>query len=117
MTHTPVALDEILDALPTREIARRLACLSATGPGTLKGCCPLHIERTPSFEVRYLDRPGRFHRVQCRGCGFSGDAVDLMAAVEGVSRAALLAELPGRLGLVRPATVVLPARDPDTDEF
>ena len=112
-----VTLADILDALPTREIAQSLAYLSPSGPGKLVGCCPLHRERTPSFEVSNLNRPGRFHRVRCRGCGFRGDVVDLMAAVEGIPRPALLAELPVRLGLVPPAPALQPNPDPDLDEF
>ena len=112
-----VALTDILDALPIREIAKDLAYLSPSGPGKLVGCCPLHNERTPSFAVSNLDRPGRFHRIRCRGCGFRGDAVDLMAAVEGIPRATLLAELPLRLGLVPPTPALRSDPDPDLDEF
>ena len=112
-----VALADILDALPTREIAKGLAYLSPSGPGKLVGRCPLHRERTPSFAVSNLHRPGRFHRIRCRGCGFRGDVIDLMATVEGIPRATLLAELPVRLGLIPPTPALRPKPDPDLDEF
>jgi DNA primase len=43
--------------------------------GVLKGCCPFHGEKTPSFVV-YRDS---FH---CFGCGAHGDAVDYVMKVE-----------------------------------
>mgnify|MGYP002778384629 CR=1 FL=1 len=92
-------LAHILDAAPAAEIAMRVIRLKPAGRGRWRGRCPVHTERTPSFEVTGADRPGRFQRVRCRGCGFVGDAVDLMAALEGVPRENLLAELPARLGL------------------
>lgn len=99
---SPVApsLDELLDLLPAAGIARRLTVLRPAGRGKLRGHCPVHVERTPSFEVRGVGRPGRFQHVRCRGCGFAGDAIDLVAASEGIAREVLLAELPAQLGLV-----------------
>ena len=38
-------------------------------------CCPMHHEKTPSM---MFDERGRFH---CFGCGASGDAADLYAAL------------------------------------
>lgn len=109
---SPVApsLDEMLDLLPAAGTARRLTVLRPAGQGKLLGRCPVHVERTPSFEVRGVGRSGRFQRVRCRGCGFAGDAIDLVAASEGIAREILLAELPARLGLV-PRT---PAPRPET---
>lgn len=92
-------LADILDAAPAVQIATRVIHLERAGGGRWRGRCPVHAERTPSFEVTGADRPGRFQRVRCRGCGFAGNAVDLITALEGVPRDCLLAELPARLGL------------------
>jgi hypothetical protein len=47
--------------------------LVRTGPNRLKGCCPLHIEKTPSF---YVDTTK--HTFHCFGCGEGGDVLDLI---------------------------------------
>jgi hypothetical protein len=43
--------------------------------------CPFHDERTPSLSI-FTTRTGR-SRVHCHGCGWSGDAIDLEAALGG----------------------------------
>mgnify|MGYP000535142063 CR=1 FL=1 len=70
-------LREVLENL--EEIASRYTKLRRSGK-TLVGLCPIHPERNPSFHV-YPD-----HHFHCFGCGSHGDAADLVAAVEGVSR-------------------------------
>jgi hypothetical protein len=47
--------------------------LVRTGPNRLKGCCPLHNEKTPSF---YVDTTK--HTFHCFGCGEGGDVLDLI---------------------------------------
>ena len=46
------------------------------------GRCPFHADRTPSFKVD--TRRDRYH---CFGCGAHGDAIDFLAAVEGLDLA------------------------------
>ena len=66
-----------LKALDLATVAGRYTELRPAGPGKLKGRCPLHQERTPSFYV-YEDSK-RWH---CFGaCGAGGDVIDLLAAV------------------------------------
>src|SRR6056297_115516 len=45
---------------------------------SMKGCCPFHNEKTPSFYVSD-------HRVmyKCFGCGVGGDAIDFVMRIEG----------------------------------
>lgn len=46
------------------------------------GCCPFHVEDTPSFTVFIgKDRVSRFH---CFGCGTRGDVVDFVKEIKGV---------------------------------
>jgi hypothetical protein len=47
--------------------------LRPAGPGRLRGLCPFHSERTPSFFV-FEDRE-KFH---CYGCGEHGDGIDFV---------------------------------------
>ena len=73
-------------------IGERVALKSA-GVGSLKGLCPFHDERSPSFNVR--PQAGFYH---CFGCGESGDvysflrAMDHVSFQEAVERLALLAQ-------------------------
>lgn len=46
----------------------------------LKGLCPFHAEKTPSFFV--FPQKGRFH---CFGCGNSGDVIDFVQRLKGLS--------------------------------
>ncbi|GLW87636.1 DNA primase [Actinokineospora globicatena] len=63
--------------------------LRSAGGGALKGLCPFHDEKTPSFNVRSTH--GTFH---CFGCGEGGDVIafvmkiDHLTFVEAVERLA-----------------------------
>ena len=70
-----------LKALDIVEEASRFTELTGSGD-RLKGKCPLHEERTPSFYV-YADTQ-RWH---CYGaCASGGDLVDLLARLDGIGR-------------------------------
>ena len=45
----------------------------------LKGCCPFHPDRSPSFTIYADDR-----RFQCFGCGAEGDVLDFVQRAYGV---------------------------------
>lgn len=63
----------VKQAVSVEELAERFTQLAPAGPGKLKGRCPLHEERTPSFYV-YQDS----RRWQCFGaCASGGDVVEL----------------------------------------
>ncbi|PWN06124.1 CHC2 zinc finger domain-containing protein [Rhodohalobacter mucosus] len=51
--------------------------LKRSGNG-MKGCCPFHEEKTPSFHVS--DQKGIY---KCFGCGLGGDAIDFLMRIEG----------------------------------
>src|SRR5918911_2919410 len=53
--------------------------LRRVGPGSLRGLCPFHAERTPSFTI-YLER----QRFWCFGCGAGGDVLDFVQRHEGL---------------------------------
>ena len=52
------------------EIVGSYVALRNAGSGTLKGLCPFHDEKTPSFQV--TPSRGFFY---CFGCGEGGDVI------------------------------------------
>jgi DNA primase len=72
---------------------------------TLKGCCPFHQEKTPSFHV-YPDR-GFF---VCFGCGEKGDVFSFVQKVKNTTFGDALRDLAHRAG------VVLPEREEERQE-
>jgi DNA primase len=61
----------------------------------MKGCCPFHGEKTPSFYV-YEDG---FH---CFGCGAHGDAISFVMQTQGASFMEAVQSLAGEAGLEMP---------------
>ena len=80
-----VRIDEVVGAHVT---------LRPGGVGTLKGLCPFHDEKTPSFTVR--PQVGRYH---CFGCGEGGDVIAFVQKVDGLGFAEAVEHLAGRIGL------------------
>ena len=61
------------------EVVSGYVTLRNAGGGSLKGLCPFHDEKSPSFNVR----PGRgFH---CFGCGEGGDVIAFVMKIDGLS--------------------------------
>ncbi len=74
--------------------------LKPAGRSQLKGLCPFHAEKTPSFHV-HVDR-GFFY---CFGCGAKGDAFDYVMLTRGVGFVEALTLLGERTGVeVEPPT-------------
>lgn len=73
-------------------IGERVALKSA-GVGSLKGLCPFHDERSPSFHVR--PQVGFYH---CFGCGESGDVYTFLRKMDHVSFTEAVERLAGRIG-------------------
>ena len=67
--------DAVKAAVSVEELAGRYTKLKQAGPGKLKGLCPLHTEKTPSFYV-LTDREPQSWR--CFGaCAAGGDVISL----------------------------------------
>ena len=63
----------VKEVVSVEQLAERFTQLAPAGPGKLKGRCPLHEERTPSFYI-YQDS----QRWQCFGaCASGGDVVEM----------------------------------------
>ena len=76
------------------EVVREHVTLRGGGIGTLKGLCPFHDEKTPSFTVR--PAVGYFH---CFGCGEGGDVLDFIQKIDHLTFTESVERLAGQLGL------------------
>ncbi|WP_308796414.1 DNA primase [Agromyces silvae] len=66
--------------------------LKSAGVGALKGLCPFHDERSPSFNVR--PQLGYYH---CFGCGESGDVYTFLQKIDHVSFSEAVERMAGRI--------------------
>lgn len=69
--------------------------LKSGGIDSMKGLCPFHDERSPSFHVR--PSLGYYH---CFGCGESGDAISFLQRMDHLTFAEAVERLAGRLHYV-----------------
>jgi DNA primase len=66
-------IDEVRARVNIADVVGDYVTLKSAGVGSLKGLCPFHDERTPSFHVR--PQVGRYH---CFGCGEDGDVFSFL---------------------------------------
>lgn len=66
--------------------------LKSAGVGSLKGLCPFHDERSPSFHVR--PQVGYYH---CFGCGESGDVYSFVQKMDHLSFTEAIERLAARI--------------------
>ncbi len=66
--------------------------LKPAGVGSLKGLCPFHDEKSPSFTVRPSDG---FYK--CFGCGEGGDAIKFVQQLEKLTFTEAIEKLAGRI--------------------
>ncbi|RHA37565.1 DNA primase [Cellulomonas rhizosphaerae] len=76
------------------EIVGAHVTLKPAGVGSLKGLCPFHDERSPSFHVR--PQVGRYH---CFGCGEGGDVISFVQQVDGLGFTEAVEYLASRVGI------------------
>lgn len=94
------AKERIRSRLDIAEIIGDVVALKPAGRGQLKGLCPFHNEKTPSFHV-HQDR-GFYY---CFGCQAKGDIFDFVMQSQGVEFSEALQVLGARAGVeVTPAT-------------
>src|SRR4029450_1657375 len=67
--------------------------LKSAGVGSLKGLCPFHDERSPSFHVR--PQVGFYH---CFGCGEGGGVYTLLQRMDHVTFAEAVERMAARVG-------------------
>ncbi|WP_201466408.1 DNA primase [Janibacter melonis] len=76
------------------DVVREHVTLRPAGVGAMKGLCPFHDEKTPSFTVR--ESVGSYH---CFGCGEGGDVLDFVQKVDHLTFTESVERLAGKLGL------------------
>lgn len=96
---------EVLAAIDIQQVVGPVVELKSAGGGRLKGLCPFHSEKTPSFHVS-TERQA-FH---CFGCGKGGDAIGFLMEHDGLNFVEALEKL-ADMGSVR-----LPALNPRDDQ-
>jgi DNA primase len=76
------------------ELISEHVTLRNAGGGSLKGLCPFHEERSPSFHV--TPAKGLYY---CFGCGQGGDAIDFLMALEHLTFSEAVEKLAARVGV------------------
>ncbi|WP_295124014.1 DNA primase [uncultured Leifsonia sp.] len=86
-------IDEVKARTNIADIIGDYVSLKPGGVGSLKGLCPFHDEKSPSFNVR--PGVGRYH---CFGCGEGGDVYAFLVKLDHVSFTEAVERLAGRIG-------------------
>ncbi|QCR19435.1 DNA primase [Agrococcus sp. SGAir0287] len=87
-------IDEVRSRMSIVDVVSDHVTLKSAGVGSLKGLCPFHDERTPSFHVR--PAIGRYH---CFGCGEDGDVIGFVMAMDHTSFAETVERFAAQLGI------------------
>src|SRR5580658_5863097 len=77
------------------DVVSRGVALRKAGGSRLKGLCPFHSEKTPSFHV---DPDKGFYK--CFGCGKAGDAITFVRETEQLNFTEAVEALAQRFGVV-----------------
>ncbi|WP_144717655.1 DNA primase [Agrococcus jejuensis] len=87
-------IDEVRSRMSIVDIVSDHVTLKSAGVGSLKGLCPFHDERSPSFHVR--PAIGRYH---CFGCGEDGDVIGFVMAMDHTSFTETVERFAAQLGI------------------
>jgi len=79
---------------PIETVVADYVQLRSAGGGELKGLCPFHDEKSPSFHV--TPSRGLWH---CFGCGEGGDTIGFLRQIEHLSFAEAIEKLAARAGV------------------
>ncbi|MFD1722147.1 DNA primase [Amnibacterium endophyticum] len=86
-------IDEVRARTDIAAVVGDHVALKSAGVGSLKGLCPFHDERSPSFTVR--PGVGRYH---CFGCGEDGDAIAFLMRLDHLTFPDAVESLAQRIG-------------------
>ena len=86
-------IDEVRSRINIADIVGDYVTLKGAGVGSLKGLCPFHDERSPSFHVR--PQVGRYH---CFGCGEDGDVFSFLQKLDHMSFTEAVERMAARVG-------------------
>ncbi|MFJ4768628.1 DNA primase [Streptomyces uncialis] len=84
----------VRDAVPIDAVVSEYLQLRGAGGGNLKGLCPFHDEKSPSFQVS--PSKGLFH---CFGCQEGGDTITFVMKVDHLSFSEAVERLAGTAGI------------------
>ncbi|MET9744086.1 DNA primase, partial [Streptomyces sp. NPDC006422] len=84
----------VRDAVPIDAVVSEYLQLRNAGGGNLKGLCPFHDEKSPSFQVS--PSKGLFH---CFGCQEGGDTITFVMKVDHLSFSEAVERLAGQAGI------------------
>jgi len=87
-------IDEVRSRVNIADVVGDYVTLKSAGVDSLKGLCPFHEERSPSFHVR--PRAGRYH---CFGCGEDGDVFSFLQKMDHVTFTEAVERMAAKLGL------------------
>lgn len=87
-------IQEVRQRAGIADVIGEYVTLRNAGGGNMKGLCPFHDEKTPSFSVS----PGR-GLFYCFGCGESGDVISFIQKMDHVPFAEAVEQLADRAGL------------------
>ena len=84
---------EVREKVKIDEVISEYVTLRPAGGGSLKGLCPFHDEKSPSFNVR----PDRgWH---CFGCGEGGDVFSFLMKIDGLGFSEAVERLADKVGV------------------
>jgi len=86
--------ERVRDANTIDKVVGDYVALKSAGGGNLKGLCPFHDEKTPSFQVS--PSRGTYH---CFGCGEGGDVFAFIAAIDHLDFVEAVQRLADRVGI------------------
>lgn len=89
-------IDKVKEALPLVDLAGEYTNLRRSGANYM-GLCPIHSERSPSFSVSAY-KPVYI----CYGCGASGDTINFLMDMQGLSFNEAVKELAEKAGIPWP---------------
>lgn len=87
-------IEAVKERTSITDVVREHVTLRPAGVGAMKGLCPFHDEKTPSFTVR--EAVGAFH---CFGCGEGGDVISFVQKVDHLPFAEAVEHLAAKLGM------------------
>jgi DNA primase len=91
----PTCVRDIKLRVNLADVVSRVVTLRKAGGSRLKGLCPFHNEKTPSFNV---DPDKGFYK--CFGCGKAGDAITFVRETEQLNFTEAVEALGQRFGIV-----------------
>ncbi len=91
----PASVRDLKLRVNLAEVVTRVVTLRKAGGARLKGLCPFHNEKTPSFNV---DPDKGFYK--CFGCGKAGDAITFVRETEQLNFTEAVEALGKRFGIV-----------------